>query len=259
MQGATGRKWMDLRFVGRHGTARRQAIPGGRVHPGRGASSPRGDTHRKVAPLRGGDVGDLRPGERQTGAEPSNREREHRRRSGLGRGGLGGGSTRSSTTCRPAWKRSRCGIGRFAMRSRRAPRRAWGRPYWARFRPRPSNAKPPCAYRRSMGNRPASLAATRAATDSGRAVGRCRGGLARAVSMLQDMEGAARRLDLRLASGVADVLERAIEPRARRLSGTVADIDRRLARLEGWIEGERAGRGAPERPRQGSRGDAATG
>lgn len=30
------------------------------------------------------------------------------------------------------------------------------------------------------------------------------------------------------------------------LAVDVRDVDRRLARLEGWIEGERAGRGVPE-------------
>lgn len=36
----------------------------------------------------------------------------------------------------------------------------------------------------------------------------------------------------------------ALSTRVEGLAGRVGDIDRRLARLEGWIEGERAGRTA---------------
>lgn len=36
----------------------------------------------------------------------------------------------------------------------------------------------------------------------------------------------------------------ALGGRVEVLAGEVRDVDRRLARLEGWIEGERVGRGA---------------
>ena len=36
----------------------------------------------------------------------------------------------------------------------------------------------------------------------------------------------------------------ALGTRVEALAGRVGDVDRRLARLEGWIEGERAGRTA---------------
>ena len=45
----------------------------------------------------------------------------------------------------------------------------------------------------------------------------------------------------------------ALGARVEALVGRVGDIDRRLARLAGWIEGERAGRtAAAERPEAGA-------
>ena len=280
LQRATGRKWMDLRFVGRHVHPRSMCKSSRLVkHTGAGAAHQDsfvverhgGKRYREVVSILG--AAQVRLGATHTArslysaaatsviSASGNVKRVPNRR-----------TENVSIDVDPAWAAEGRAVVRHGLRER------VGQPGGAAV---VGSLAPPCV----RGVRRGARGAGRTGLDSGRGrrtrnrlvpiAGRWGIGpprsrrrvrrqiqvklsgvveagdlpaLARAVSMLQDMEGAARRADLRLASGVADVLERAIEPRARRLSGTVADIDRRLARLEGWIEGERAGRGAPERP-----------